>query len=135
LKDGTIDIIATDHAPHEAAAKAKPMEEAPFGVIGLETAFAVSYTKLVRGGALTLPQLADKMSSGPARLIGLDRGSISAGKVADLTLVDLDVSYAIDSADFASKGSNTPFEGREVYGRVLTTMRNGTITYEAHSAL
>jgi dihydroorotase len=124
LADGTIDAIATDHAPHEAEAKALPLEQAPFGIPGLETAFAVSYTKLVREGPLTLPQLIEKLSAAPARLIGLkgSQGAIQEGAVADLVLLDLDASYKIDSGTFASKGKSTPFDGHEVYGRVQMTI-------------
>jgi dihydroorotase len=131
LEDGVIDAIATDHAPHEADAKARPLGDAPFGVVGLETAFAVSYTTLVRGGPLTLPQLIDKMSATPARLIGLDRGVMREGAAADLVILDLDRSYTIDSPAFASKGKSTPFDGREVHGRILMTIRNGAVTYDA----
>jgi dihydroorotase len=131
LADGTIDVIATDHAPHEAELKSRPLEEAPFGIVGLETAFAVSYTELVRGGILTLTQLIEKMSAAPARLIGLDRGVIKEGATADLAVIDIDGKYKVDSKDFQSKGKITPFEGREVYGRVRMTLRNGEIVYDA----
>jgi dihydroorotase len=130
LSDGTIDIIATDHAPHEAELNSLPLEEAPFGITGLETAFAVSCTELVRGGALTLAQLIDKMSAAPARLIGLDRGTIKEGAAADLVLLDIDKSYKVDSKTFKSKGKSTPFDGQEVYGGVRMTLRGGEITYE-----
>jgi dihydroorotase len=133
LSDGTIDAIATDHAPHEANLKSLPLEEAPFGIVGLETAFAVSYTELVRGGILTLAQLLDKMSVAPSRLIGLDRGVIQEGAAADLVILDINGSYRIDRAKFASKGKSTPFDGREVYGKVRMTLHNGEIVYDESS--
>ncbi|MDR2163399.1 MAG: dihydroorotase [Clostridiales Family XIII bacterium] len=135
LADGTIDVIATDHAPHEVEMKSRPLEKAPFGIVGLETAFAVSYNELVLGGVLTLPQLMDKMSSAPARLIGLDRGMICEGAVADLAVIDIDTPYTIDSATFLSRGKITPFDGHEVCGRPLLTMRCGVITYDAVSGI
>jgi dihydroorotase len=130
LSDGTIDVIATDHAPHEAALKSLPLENAPFGITGLETAFAVSYTALVRGGTMTLAQLSEKMSAAPSRLIGLDRGIIREGAVADLVILDIDNTYRVDSAAFASKGKSTPFDGRDVYGRIRMTLHNGEIIYD-----
>jgi dihydroorotase len=129
LSDGTIDVIATDHAPHEAELKALPLEEAPFGITGLETAFAVSCTELVRKGTLTLMQLIEKMSAAPARLIGLNRGTIREGAAADLVVLDIDNSYKVHSKTFASKGKSTPFEAREVYGAVRMTLRSGEIVY------
>ncbi|MDR3224679.1 MAG: dihydroorotase [Clostridiales Family XIII bacterium] len=133
LADGTIDCIATDHAPHEAALKALPLDEAPFGIVGLETAFAISYTELVKNGHLTLPHLIEKMSTAPARLIGLDRGEIREGAAADLVLLDINAAYRIDSADFASKSRNTPFEGRTVCGCVRATIHGGDVVYNAVS--
>jgi dihydroorotase len=130
LADGTIDIIATDHAPHTRAEKAKPVSEAPFGIIGLETCFALAYTQLVKAGVLTLPQLIEKMSAAPARLIGLDRGIIAEGKAADITLIDLSYEGVIDSSAFRSKGRNTPFDGMPVTGRVLETLRAGVPTFD-----
>jgi dihydroorotase len=129
LIDGTIDVIATDHAPHEMEAKSLPIEEAPFGIVGLETAFAISYTELVRGGRMTLARLIEKMSSAPAHLIGLDRGPIREGAVADLVVFETGNRYTIESEKFVSKGRSTPFDGREVYGRVLMTIRSGEIAW------
>jgi len=129
LADGTIDIIATDHAPHTAADKSKPVGEAPFGIVGLETCFALAYTHLVRTGTLTLPELIYKMSAKPANLIGLDRGIIAEGKSVDLVLIDPNYGGVIDSAQFRSKGRNTPFDGMEVRGRVVSTLLAGRTTY------
>jgi dihydroorotase len=110
--------------------KELPLDEAPFGIVGLETAFAVSYTELVLGGYLTLPQLIYKLSAAPARLIGLDRGVIREGAAADLAVLDVDTEYNISSEGFASKGRNTPFEGRAVRGRVCATIHDGDVVYE-----
>ncbi|MDR1043384.1 MAG: dihydroorotase [Clostridiales Family XIII bacterium] len=135
LSDGTIDILATDHAPHEASLKSLPLEESPFGIVGLETAFALSYTELVRNGILTLTQLINKMSAKPASLIGLNRGVVQEGATADLAILDIDNSYKVDSKAFKSKGKNTPFEAREVYGNVRMTLHNGEIVYNASEYL
>jgi dihydroorotase len=136
LCDGTIDIIAMDHAPHTAADKALPMETAPFGVTGLEIAFAIGYTVLVRGGRLTLPDLIRRMSTDPARLIGLPRGSLLPGAAADLTVIDVERPYTASGADFVSKGKNCPFDGMRVFGKPRFTMRGGVLTWsDALSAL
>jgi dihydroorotase len=113
LCDGTLDCIATDHAPHSAAEKALPFGEAPFGIVGLETAFAVSYTVLVKGGYLTLPQLTRLMSLRPAELLGLP--------AQPPVTFDVETPYVIDRETFASKGRNTPFHGMTVYGRRVAT--------------
>jgi dihydroorotase len=130
LADGTIDIIATDHAPHEMSEKAKSLTEAPFGISGLETAFAASYTNLVKPGYLTLPKLISKMSTKPAELIGLKRGVIADGEAADIVIFDENSETKIQSKNFKSKGKNTPYEGRTLQSRVMYTIRNGEITYE-----
>ena len=130
LKDGTIDAIATDHAPHSPAEKAAPLESAPFGVVGLETAFPVSYTVLVRPGHLTLPGLLGLMSTGPARALGLGGKGLATGAPADIAVFELDNPYTIDPARFASKSRNTPFGGMEVYGRCALTAWGGKITYQ-----
>jgi dihydroorotase len=131
LSDGTIDVIATDHAPHEPELKSLPLEEAPFGIVGLETSFAVSYTELVCGGVLTTAQLVEKMSAAPARLIKLDRGVIREGATADLVIIDTAGKYKVDSSSFESKGKSTPFDAREVYGRILVTNKDGRIVNNA----
>ena len=130
LRDGTLDCIVTDHAPHHADDKNVEYALAAFGISGLETSFALSYTQLVRGGALTLEQLADKMSAAPARILGLEGGAVEPGAPADLTVVDLNEAWTIDPAQFVSKGKNTPFAGREVYGKVRYTIVDGAIRYE-----
>ena len=129
LRDGTMDVISTDHAPHAAEEKNQSMAQAPFGIVGLETAAALAYTELVRSGILTLPQMAQKMSLNPARILGLDRGQIAEGKAADLVIFDVREPYRIDPETFLSKGRNTPFAGREVWGKVRMTLAGGEIAY------
>lgn len=133
LKDGTLDCIVTDHAPHHEDDKNVEYALAAFGISGLETSFALSYTQLVRGGALTLGQLADRMSAAPAAILNLRGGAIEAGAPADLTVVDLNEKWTIDPAQFVSKGKNTPFAGRQVYGRVKYTLVDGDIKYREAS--
>ena len=129
LKEGVIDIIATDHAPHSIEEKAKSFAEAPFGIVGLETAFALTFTELVQKGYLSISQLVEKMSVSPARILGIDRGCIDVGRVADLVIVDLDAEYCIDKETFYSKGKNTPFQGRRVQGRIISTFVAGERVY------
>jgi dihydroorotase len=132
LTDGTIDVIATDHAPHAAWEKAKSIEDAPFGITGLETGFAVSYSMLVIPGILTLSQLVDKMSCGPARLIGLPGGAIEVGAPADLMLFDGETPFLITGERFVSKGKCTPFEGMTARGHVIYTICDGILCYDDH---
>ncbi len=129
LKDGTIDVIATDHAPHHEKEKRLPYHEAPNGVIGLETSFSVSYTELVRKGILTPLELITKMSTKPAAVLGINRGSLWIGKPADLTIIDVDQEYEIRSDTFASKGKNSPFLGKRVYGQAVYTIVGGQIVW------
>ncbi|MGL4739083.1 MAG: dihydroorotase [Cellulosilyticaceae bacterium] len=131
LKSGVIDVIATDHAPHHYDEKNVEFDKAPFGIVGLETSFALSYTYLVKAGVLTPLELIEKMSSKPAEILGLDKGTIEIGKVADIAIIDVDKNYEIDPKTFASKGKNTPFGGMEVYGEVAYTIVNGKIIYRA----
>ena len=129
LKDGAIDIIATDHAPHTAEEKAKPFAEAPSGIIGLETALALGITNLVRKGHLTLMQLMEKMSLNPAKLYNLDKGAIAEGAAADLVIFNESERWRV-SPEFASKAANSPFIGEELYGKVKYTICNGQVAYE-----
>lgn len=131
LRDGTIDVIATDHAPHAEAEKNRSMKLAAFGIVGLETSAALTYTELVKTGVLTPLQMAEKMSYNPARVLGLtDKGSVSAGQIADLVIFDPSREYRIDKESFLSKGKNTPFHGRKVTGEVTCTIVGGRIVYE-----
>ncbi len=129
LKDGTIDCIVTDHAPHHEDDKNVEFAYAAFGISGLETSFALSYTELVKKNVLTICGLAEKMSAAPARILGLEGGRIAEGMPADLTIADLGEKWTVDPAKFVSKGKNTPFGGREVYGRVKMTVVDGEIKY------
>ncbi len=131
LMDGTIDAIATDHAPHHRDEKEVEFDKALNGIVGLETSLPLGITHLVRPGKLTLSQLIEKMSTVPAKIIGIDRGSLQQGKIADLVLFDPEEKYVIHGDDFASKGRNTPFDGHEVYGKVLMTISEGKVVYTA----
>ncbi len=131
LRDGTLDCIVTDHAPHHVDEKSVEYNLAAFGISGIETSFALSYTNLVRGGVLTLEQLSERMSTAPARILNLEGGELKEGGVADIMLADLNEKYVIDSKKFFSKGKNTPFDGTEVYGRVKYTIVDGKIKYSA----
>ena len=130
LLDGTIDFIATDHAPHAQDEKAQDMVKAPFGIVGLETAFPLLYTHLVETGKMTLQQLVDRMTNIPANVFKLPYGEIKTDAIADLTLVDLDKEITIDVETFYSKGKNTPFNGWNVKGVPVLTIAAGKIVYE-----
>ncbi len=130
LRDDIMDVISTDHAPHSAEEKNAPMEKAPFGIVGLETAACLTYTELVAKGYLTPMQMAAKMSYNPARVIGIDKGDIAPGKVADIVIFDPNESYTIDKNEFKSMGKNTPFHGYQVTGRVRMTLTGGKVVYE-----
>ena len=127
LKNGSIDMIATDHAPHSAEEKAKPLTQAPSGIIGLETALGLAVTNLVRPGHLSLLELMEKMSLNPAKLYHLDSGSVEEGKAADLVLFDPEEEWTV--GEFASKSSNSPFTGSRLYGKVKYTICGGKIVY------
>ena len=128
LKDGTIETIATDHAPHAKDEKDRPFTQAPSGIIGLETAFALGLMNLVKPGHLTLLQLISKMSTEPARLYGLDAGSIKEDGPADLILFDPELSWCYLAPQ--SKSSNSPWLGKTLKGKVLLTMCEGAAVYE-----
>jgi len=129
IEDGHIDCIVTDHAPHEDATKKVAYDKAAFGISGIETSFALSYTYLVKTNKISLPRLVELMSVQPAKIIRKDVGDISIGKVADLTIIDLEKKYEIDSSSFYSKGKNTPFNGYDVHGVVDYTIVNGQLVY------
>ncbi len=128
LKDGVIDVIATDHAPHTAVAKARDMDAAPSGMIGLETALALCVTHLVRTGQLTLSELLAKMTLNPAALYGLDAGRLRAGAPADIVIFNEREQWTVGEK-FQSKSSNSPFIGMDVYGRVKYTLCGGKTVY------
>ncbi len=129
LKDGIMEVISTDHAPHGQKEKQVSMADAPFGIVGSETAFALAVTELVRPGYLTPLELVRRMSTNPCRILGVPGGTLEPGNPADITIADLDVSDQIDKNKFVSKGKNTPFHGRKVWGRIETTIVEGKIVY------
>ena len=129
LRDGIMDVISTDHAPHSAEEKKQPVAKAPFGITGLETSLCLTYTELVCRGYLTPMQMVEKMSYNPAKIAGIDRGTLLPGKIADITIMDPDKEFIINREDFVSMGHNTPFDGRKVKGMVRMTMVNGNIVY------
>lgn len=128
IQDGTIDIIATDHAPHSAEEKSKGLRDSAMGVVGLETAFAVLYTRLVKTGVITLERLLALLSVNPNKRFRIGT-SIETGGRADITVFDLEGKYRIDANEFASKGKSTPFEGWDVFGRCILTMCDGRIVW------
>ncbi|HET7601815.1 MAG TPA: dihydroorotase [Gemmatimonadales bacterium] len=129
LRDGTIDAIATDHAPHHYDAKEREFDQAPNGIIGLETAFPLANAELVGSGLLTLPQLVERMSTVPARIFGLPGGSLAKGAPADIVILDPGMRWTVDPSTFRSKSRNTPFGGREVKGRAVATIVRGHVVY------
>ncbi len=133
LKDGTIDAVATDHAPHTVEDKEKEFDYAPFGMVGMESAFPVLYSELVADGDLDFMRLLELLTSGPAGVMGFEQTQYGAGIVAggraDLVLLDLEDEWVIDAFGFASKGRNCPFHGRKVKGRIHTTLKNGKAVY------
>jgi dihydroorotase len=129
IADGTIDAIATDHAPHHFDEKNVEFDLAPFGVIGLETAFSICYDRLVRRKIIDLSRLVDLMSCSPARLFNLPGGTLRAGSPADITLLDLDSRFQVTNT-FHSKASNSPFIGETLQGRVVATLVGGSVRYD-----
>lgn len=132
LQDGTIDAIATDHAPHSDAEKSRGLTRAPSGGIGLETSLAVTLTQLYHTGKMDLPEIIRRMTVSPANILGIPKGRLSFGSDADITIFDPDEEWTIDPAKFVSKSHNTPFAGRTVRGRVKYTIVGGRIVYRAH---
>ncbi len=130
LKDGTIDLIATDHAPHAAEEKAKSITEAPSGMIGLETAFALAVTHLVNEAGMSLSDVVSKITINPAALYKFDRGTLSIGKPADITIADVNEKWVVTEDDFKSKSHNSPFLGEELTGRIRYTICDGRIVYK-----
>jgi len=129
LKDGTIDLIATDHAPHSAEEKAKSITEAPSGMIGLETAFALAITHLVNEAHMSLSDVISKMTVNPAKLYGFDRGTLSKGSAADITIADINEKWTVTDDDIRSRSHNTPFLGEELTGRIKMTICDGKTVY------
>ncbi len=130
LQEGIMEVISTDHAPHGQEENNQTMDKAPFGIVGMETAFSLGVTELVKKGYLTKLQLVEKMSTNPAKVLGIDKGSLASGSPADLVIADFDKEVVIDASQFASKGKNTPFDGIKVYGQVEMTICDGKIVYQ-----
>lgn len=130
IADGTITILATDHAPHSAKEKEGPLESTMNGIVGLETAFPVYYTYLVKSGIISLSKLVELTSTNPAQRVGIPAGTLSIGANADLMLFDPEATYTIDKNTFRSKGRNTPFDGMEVSGKVKYTILCGRVVYQ-----
>ena len=130
LRDGIMEAISTDHAPHTKEEKVSDLSKAPFGIVGLETSAALTYTELVLEGYLTPMEMAEKMSTNPAKILGIPKGDISPEHVADITVFDPRESYEIHGADFVGKSTNMPYEGRQVTGRVIATILDGKIVYQ-----
>ncbi|MBR3971356.1 MAG: dihydroorotase [Ruminococcus sp.] len=129
IKDGTVDMIATDHAPHSLEEKSKGLEKSAMGIVGIETSFAILYTKLVKTGVITLEKLIELLSVNPSKRFGFDI-EIKEGKGANLTVFDLESEYEIDPEQFISNGRATPFKGERVFGKCLLTMCEGKIVWQ-----
>ena len=129
LQDGTIDVVATDHAPHTAEEKSRGLELSAMGVVGLETSFAVIYTKLVKTGVISLEKAIDVMAEAPRRIFGLG-GGLQEGEAADIAVFDLDATFTVDPTTFLTMGRSTPFEGWELQGECCLTLVDGKIAYE-----
>jgi dihydroorotase len=132
LKDGTIDAIATDHAPHAAYEKEQEFDRAPFGIVGLETSLPLSIKYLVEAGHLTLPQVLEKMSCAPARILNLPTGTLEPGAPADVVLFKPDERWTLNAKELASKSKNTPYDGAEMLGRVTTTIVEGKVVFQSN---
>src|SRR4029077_8848840 len=133
LKEGVVDCIASDHAPHAYDAKEAAFDDAPFGIVGLETAFGVAYTELVVNGVLTLPELIHRMSAAPASVFGLPGGTLGQGAVADIVVLDITDPWTVDPTAFCSKSRNTPFAGRVLTGRATLTLVGGKIVHQVEA--
>jgi dihydroorotase len=134
VRDGTIDVIATDHAPHHYDEKEREFADAPNGIIGLETALAVNITWLVKSGIIDVATLVDRMSCAPAKVFGLPGGSLARGAPADVTVFDPGAEWRVDPATFLTKGRNTPYAGMQLTGRVLHTIVDGRLAYSTTRA-
>jgi dihydroorotase len=128
LVDGTIDVIATDHAPHAVSEKTVEFDQAANGIIGLETSLALGL-KLVADSVISVVDLIEKMSTGPAKIIGIERG-LRVGQSADITIIDPDISYTIDAGNFESLSRNTPFDGWQMRGKAVITIVEGNLVFE-----
>ena len=130
LRDGTIDVVATDHAPHSAEEKSRGLAGSAMGVVGLETAFPVLYTDLVLSGRVALERVIEALTDGPRRAFRLS-GGLRPGERADLTVIDPDAAWTVDPADFLSLGKATPFAGKAVRSRIILTLKDGQPVWQA----
>jgi len=130
LADGTLDAVATDHAPHAAHEKALPLTEAPSGMVGLETSLALTLTRLYHTGKLSLDRIIELMSVNPAKILGIGKGTLGIGAAADIVVFDPEETWTVDPELFKSKGRNTPFKGMTLRGRVKYTIVGGKIVYK-----
>lgn len=130
IRDGIIDAIATDHAPHHIDEKQQSFEKAPNGIIGLETLIPLTITELLKQGYLTKTTMVEKLSMNPAKILGLDKGHLSQGAIADITIIDPEETYIFKESDIASKSKNSPFIGKEVSGRIKYTIVDGKVVYQ-----
>ena len=133
LQDGTIDAIATDHAPHTAVEKLRAFPEAPNGIIGLETAVGLVFTRLVHTGLLPVERAIAALTCVPARILGVEGGALTVGKIADITVIDPDAEWVVDAHAFQTKSRNTPFHGWTLKGRTALTMLGGRVTYKGEA--
>jgi dihydroorotase len=127
LVDGTIDVICTDHAPHAVEKKMRELDQAPFGILGLETALGLVVTRLIEPGHLTWPQAIEKMTINPAKVLGIPKGTLAIGADADVTIIDPNVSWTVDPDQFRSKSRNSPFGGYQLRGRAETVIVSGKV--------
>lgn len=133
IVDGTIDAIATDHAPHSLEEKSKGLKDSAMGITGLETAFPVLYTDLVKNGKVSLERILECLTTVPRRIFNLNPINLAEGSRADITIIDLNQKFKINSEDFFSMGHSTPFDGKEVWGKVIMTIKDGKIVYAEDS--
>jgi dihydroorotase len=129
IADGTVDLIATDHAPHHADEKMVEFDRAPFGIVGLETAVSIAFDRLVHAGGITLPRMIELLSTNPARTLNLAGGTLAEGSVADVTVLGPDMKVTVRASALRSKSRNTPFDGWELRGGVLATIVGGRVVY------
>ncbi|NLZ54199.1 MAG: amidohydrolase family protein, partial [Thermoanaerobacteraceae bacterium] len=129
LKDGTIDAIATDHAPHHFDEKDLEFDKAAFGMVGLETALGVILTNVVEKKGISINKVIEKMTIGPAKVLGLDMGTLKIGAPADITVIDINREWVVNKDKFLSKGRNTPFNGLKLKGKAAMTIVDGNVTY------
>jgi dihydroorotase len=134
IADGTVDCFVTDHAPHTGDEKRQPFDQAPFGIVGLETALALTITGLVRPGHLSLARALELWTDAPRRVFGLPEVSLEPGSPADLTLIDPDLEWTVDASRFFTRGRNTPFDGWRLQGRALATFCAGQPTFALDGA-